>query len=1576
MNRLVTFTAIVSMIAMSHTFAICPEGDLNDDCIVDIDDLIEFAVQWFDDAGAGADFVGNDGVDMADYGVIAGNWLVEGNPLVINEFMAVNSYIPATNPTNIDTIVNGEQVNPDWIELHNPDASKTISLDGLYLTDDTDNLTKWRFPDITIAPGGYLLVWASRKTLEDNFLNYPYVDDSGYLHTNFSLSQNGEYLALVETDGVTIISEFAPKYPKQRGLISYGRGSNGIESYLLTPTPGQSNSAAYTGVVADTGFSVDRGFYDAGEAFDVAVTTSTADAIIRYTLDGSTPTLSNGSNYSTPIHIDSTTYLRAAAFKTGYLSTDVDTQTYIFLDDVITQSPNGQAPTGWPSSSVNGQVFDYGMDPDIVNHAEYGPQMLAAMKQIPSISLVTDMVHLVGSTSGIYVNASGEGILWERPTSVELINPDGSEGFQANAGLRIRGAYSRADSNPKHSFRLLFKGGYGPGELDFPMFGDEGVTKFDNIDLRTAQNYAWSNWGNDGSRNTFLRDVYSRDLQRETGQPYTRSRYYHLYLNGQYWGLYQSQERSEASYAASYFGGYDEYYDVIKTDNYATSYTDGSLDKWNLLWNLCNLDLETDTNYYRLLGKDANGNDDASKEVHVDVENLIDYMMGIFFTGNRDAPITLSGTSANNFYAIRDRRPEARQGWVFYAYDGEHNMLSASEDRTQWFSAGSQIGHFNPQWLHQQMMQHPEYRMHFADQAQKHFFNDGAMTTEKATALIQQRMAEMDFAIIGESARWGDQRSDRTDNPYTQAHWWTEANGYLVNTFLSGRTQTVLNQLKNRDLYPQVTAPTFNQHGGYVADNFEVTMSAPAGTIYYTLDGSDPRLWGGTLNPAAAIFNAGSSGTQTNTLVAQSSAIWKYLYDGSDQGTAWQQLYFNDGSWGSGPGELGFGEGDETTDIGPKVNGIESAYFRHVFTVSDISDMTELKINLKYDDGAVIYINEQEVGRVHMPTGTVYYDTYANIDAVENATTTIVGISPSVLNTGLNILAVEIHQNQANSSDISFDISLEATVTVTSGDPSELTLTESTQVNSRVLDGGTWSALNAAPFAVGDVAGSLRISEIMYHPQDLPIGDPNSEFIELTNIGPDPINLNLVKFTNGVDFMLPSTELAPDQYVVIVRNTAAFNAQYPTFSGTIAGEYLGALDNDGDRIRFEDAVATTICDFKFKDGWYDITDGGGFTLNVIDPVNTDPNMYGDKDTWRASTNKLGSPGADDTGPNPGDIVINEILAHSDADPNDWIELYNASGREINISGWYLSDNNSDDPNLMKYRIADGTTIAIGGYLVFTQDDHFGNVSDTGCLIPFGLSENGEKVCLTSSAGGVLTGLREVESFGASEVGVSMGRYYKASTDSYNFVAMSAPTPGTLTSPNPYYVGALNAYPKVGPIVISEIMYNPPAGGTYDNDEYEFIEIHNVSDETVTLEEYDADLAVTTPWKFTDGIDYMFDLGKTIGAGQKLVIARNLTAYAQRYGSSTGVLGPFLYDTKLSNSGERLQIAKPGDTDALGIRQYIRIDRVTYSDGSQPIGDDPWPAEADGNGESLNRKTLSDYGNDPANWQAATPSPGS
>ena len=539
-----------------------------------------------------------------------------------------------------------------------------------------------------------------------------------------------------------------------------------------------------------------------------------------------------------------------------------------------------------------------------------------------------------------------------------------------------------------------------------------------------------------------------------------------------------------------------------------------------------------------------------------------------------------------------------------------------------------------------------------------------------------------------------------------------------------------------------------------------------------------------------------------------------------------------------------------------------------------------------------------------------------------------------------------------------------------------ITLQHSVHVKARALSDRTWSALNEAVFAVGPVAQNLRITEIMYHPprgEGVPpldhgqdAGEPNEEFIELTNIGTEAVNLTLVRFSNGIDFTFPSLDLSPGEYVVVVQDRDAFEARYGT-NINIAGQYSGKLNNAGERITLEEVIGQTILDFNYSDGWRSLTDGEGFSLTIIDATNPDLNSWNEKDSWRASAYIGGSPGQDDSGiiPDPGDVVINELLANSPGANPDWIELCNTTGAAIEIGGWYLSDDSDD---LFKYEIAPGTRIGPYGYLVFYEDMHFGNTNDDGCYEPFALSDNGERSILSSAQSGVLTGYRNAEDFGPSAVGVSFGRHYKASTDNYDFVAMEIPTPG-----------AENAYPRVGPIVISEIMYNPdwPDGGSYTNDQYEYIELHNISLEPVTLYDYDKE----APWKLTDGVEYTFraDPPVTVAAGGYILVVREREAFAWRYPDvpTDIILGP--YNGQLSNAGESVELSLPGELERDGQQHYIRIDRVNYSDGSHPEAcpgsADLWPTEPDGSGLSLIRRILADYGNDPDNWVAGAPSPG-
>lgn len=1020
-------------------------------------------------------------------------------------------------------------------------------------------------------------------------------------------------------------------------------------------TPGWINGAPSSlGQVEDTQFSVNRGFFTA--PFAVEITTATPGATIRYTTDGSTPSDSHGSVYTGPLAISATTTLRAIAVKPGWDSTNVDTHTYLFLDDVITQSADGSPPPGWPASSGTNQVLDYGMDPEIVNDPDPnigGPASVkAALAALPAVSINTDMSNLIGP-QGIYSNPGNRGFGWERPASLEWINPpddanpNGTSEFQIDAGLRLRGGFSRSTDNPKHSFRFFFRGDYGSPKLEYPLFGRRGAQVFDQIDFRTAQNYSWSFGGDD--RNTFLREESTRQAQLDMGQPGSRVRYFHLYLNGQYFGLFNLDERTEADFAETYFGGDSSEWDVVKneqTANYTVGATDGNLDAWLDLWNKgkTHRASPTNANYFRLMGRAADGVTPTADPVLLDPDNLIDYLLLTFWTGNLDGctSLFLGNDRANNWFGSRRRIGNPGQGFRFFAHDFEHSFFNVNEDRTGPFTAAneSNFAYSNPMFLHQDLIGNAEYRLRWADRIHKHLFNGGALEPTAWQNRINGLAASVEPAIIAESARWGDAKVEDEKTKQT----WLNAQNDLLN-YLPQRAPVVLNQLRADGLYPAVDAPVVTPFGGYQESGVEVVMAAPTGgALHYMPDGSDPRAVGGALKAGALTY---IPATTNEALVPWSAGGWKYLYNGTNQGTSWRVPAFNDASWPSGTAELGYGDGDETTIIpivevsaGQKA---ATAYFRRTFTVSNPGEITYLNASVEYDDGFALYLNGTRVGGT-LPENPAF--NFYTQNAIED-TVAAIQIDPALLVAGTNVLAVEIHQAFGNSSDISMNASLISTRSTT---PTPLFLTGAGErkLRTRALSAGTWSALSESTFLLDTDPASpanLAIAEIHYHPADpspaeITAGftDANDfEFIELLNTGTRHVDLHGVYFYGAVSFdfsgALTGRTLAPGARVLVVANLDAFQLRYG--SGLpVAGQFSGSLNNAGEALVLYTPADSPIRGVTYDDAapWPVAADGSGVSLVRRHPG--EPAGDGDPAGWTTSGAIGGSPGAADV-PAPG-----------------------------------------------------------------------------------------------------------------------------------------------------------------------------------------------------------------------------------------------------------------------------------------------------------------------------------------------------
>ncbi len=630
--------------------------------------------------------------------------------------------------------------------------------------------------------------------------------------------------------------------------------------YFPTPTPEGPNGIGLLGFVQDTNFSIDRGFFDA--PFDMVISTDTPGATILYTTDGSLPSATHGTRVRAPdpntapsatVSIATTSYVRAMAMMPGYLETNVDTQTYIFLDDVLGQNPTPGIgyPATWQSSQFRG---DYQVDPEVVaqwdddNPANTDFGIREALTSIPTMSIVMDHDDLWGSSKGIYNHATSRGEAWRRAGSVEYFDPATGREFQVNAGVQMHGGASRDNVRQlKHSFRLLFRDDFGPDELDFRLFNDSAIERINTLVLRACFTDGFSTRTAQGRYSAldsqYTRDVWMRDVQLAMGSASAHSTYVHLYINGLYWGLYNPTERPDDAFQEEYLGGDRDDYDIVKDFNELFR---GNKTAWNAMFSMANAGLSSDAAYQRIQGNNPDGTPNGNYPNYLDVDNLIDFMILHLYGGAEDWP-------HHNWYAARDRVGETT-GFKFHVWDQEIVLDGFYRDRTDVNNS------YTPARLYSQLRANAEFRLRFADRLHKHLFNDGVLTDEKAGELWMARADEIEKAIIGESARWGDAREGITGEggvrvpTMTVDHWRAERDNVLDNYFTPSR-QLALSRFRSDNLYPSVTAPSFNQHGGYVLPGFELNISAPQGRVYYTNDGTDPRIPGGSISPSAILYD-------------------------------------------------------------------------------------------------------------------------------------------------------------------------------------------------------------------------------------------------------------------------------------------------------------------------------------------------------------------------------------------------------------------------------------------------------------------------------------------------------------------------------------------------------------------------------------------------------------------------------------------------------------------------------------------------------------------------------------------------
>ena len=698
---------------------------------------------------------------------------------------------------------------PDWIELFNPNAF-TLNLAGYTLTDTIAVGDDWAFPLSNIAPGGYLVVFASGK-------NRAVVGAT--LHTNFNLAASGDYLAL-RTPGGTLVQQFPANYPatltfpKQYASTSYGL-AGGLLKYFKPSTPGAANGVGFEGVVEDTSFSIKRGIYSTAQT--VAITTLTPGAQIRYTTTSEEPTATTGTLYSVPLTISATTTLRAAAFKTNFAPTNVDTNTYIFPADVVTQ------PT---------------MSTTITQHATYGPQMVAALTDLPSISIVTP---------GTIVNGT------DTRCSFEFI-PSVGVGVQENAGVELFGG---AFTNfAKKSFRFKFKAEYGATSIKIPgiftnhAHGWKPIESFDELEVRSGSHDM-------ALRGFYMSNPFTDATMLDAGNWNPHGRFAHMYINGVYWGMFHVRERWSADLHSAYLGGPTSDFESINGNLNVGGWADpgdpyeGTGASWTRIKSLR-------TNYAQL-------------KQYMDMRSYVDFQLLYMF-----------GTSENEWRSTGPKDIGSGAKYMMNDADGflataAYGALAAQNQNRPSLrsnpSAGRQVGD-GPGGVFSQLWQegHTDYKMLLADRIHALLFNNGPLTTAKTQARLTALCTEIERAFYAEAARWSTVSATQYRTPDT----WANERNNMLNNWLPARGAIYIGQLQGAGYYPTTAAPAFAS--ATVANGATVSFPVAGATVYFTKDGSDPRLPGGSISPAATVGTSTViSGNTWLRARALSGATWSAL---------------------------------------------------------------------------------------------------------------------------------------------------------------------------------------------------------------------------------------------------------------------------------------------------------------------------------------------------------------------------------------------------------------------------------------------------------------------------------------------------------------------------------------------------------------------------------------------------------------------------------------------------------------------------------------------------------------------------
>jgi hypothetical protein len=1482
--------------------------------------------------------------------------------VVISEFVAGNVF----------GLSDEDDDEEDWIELHNLTA-QPLSLDGWYLTDEATDPTKWRIPAVSVAAGAHLVVFASEKNRTD-----PAVP----LHTNFKLDLMGEYLALVRPDGATVEHAYAPKFPEQFQDFSYGLA--GVTTRTLLVRVG--DTARFL-IPADGGL----GTTWLSRTFDDSAWSAGTTGVGYETQSGYEGLIGTADVESQMYGVNATAYIRLSFAVSDPSKTDklllrmkYDDGFVAFLNGTEVAGANRPATPAWNSGSSGNHP-----DAQAMVFVEYdisafksllvaGGNVLAVhglndgasnsdFLIVPELEAIEqDMVGLTpryfaaptpGTTNGNGQAAPGPGLSAHGHSPA---CPSAAEDIITTAVFSPR-------FHPLASVTMTYRVTFG-SETAVPMVDNgTGADQISGDGIYTAviprASYAAGN---------MVRWFYTaRDSFDNTSR---WPQFPDPYGSPQYYGTIVEDTTVTTNLPVVYWFVEDTWAVTQRTGTRCSVWHNGEF-------------------YDNIFVRNRGG---GVTSWWPKPKMKFDFNRGYHFHYLPNQPLV----EELNF----------QPHWFESGVSPSTYVSYMRETLATWFF--KEIGVPAQQGYHVHLRQNGQFFGLYSmlDQIDEHFLRRCGLDQN---GIMYKASGSHRYGNLRENPGL-----DRGEGPYAGYKITlpkVNGNWDALNSLTAGvnlpdgpaRLNYLLDNINLPEVVNEMAGHATMQHHDRLPKNYYMYLDPK--TLEWSrfpfdleqafeVDGdAGPFLTGS--NYSTPLYGDSEHGQD-----GSGSDSWNHLYDAILDQPLTREMYMRrlrtlmDKYLKPSPAGGYFEplvnatkaliETDARADDAkwhvhrqPPYDGPE--YGDIDYGVSDILNVTlptrrDQLFNLYGPGGATPLIPGAQPSHPAIQFGTIeFFPASGNQDEeyvqLTNPNTYAVDISGWKLAGGVNHVfkpgTVIIH---GNSLYVSPNVAAfrNRAISPKRGEGRFVQgnyqgrLSNTGETLYLVADDGTTISQVSYAGLPALTQGNLRVSELHFDPlppttAELAVNPAftasDFEFIELTNPTSLPIELQGVHFTNGVVFTFAaSLLLQPGEYVLALRNRAAFEARYGA-ALPVAGEYAGKLDNNGETVRIEDVSDNTIVEFTYTDGrgWPVASQGAGHSMVPV-PSAMDAESSGSLDycgNWRASAYVGGSPGAPD--PEIRDVVLNEIVAHTDIvqppyDSNDQIEIYNTSSALVSLNDWYLSDNKA---NLKKWHIAeDFASIPANGRLLFDEIQNFHNPITGG----FGIDKRGEQVYLSYLPGNSKDRVADAVRFKGQENGRSLSRF----PDGQQYWYATLPTPG-----------AANTGP-VADIVISEIQYNPS-----DTSEMtEFVELHNPTGSDINL------FDVAGAWRLDGGVSYTFPAAVTIPAGGHAVVApfdpatslTELAAFRGAYGLSPGepalLYGP--YTGKLSNRTDRIAVERPQEEDVPGEGiSWVIVDEAIYFDQA------PWTPEADGAGLSLNRLAEDFSGNAPGNWAAWVPNPG-